>query len=233
MARYRFDAVISLADAVPAEVVRERAYGEVRVIAKWPHELAQPEVRVALEVMGELEPRDAPAYVELFFHDIYLLLNLASPGSFGGTISISGGELQVRELSFDPRAFVYAAPLGTLPLGDVIRWYDRLEFGTQQLATGGVTIALVQLLHLAREPEREEESIQRLAVAAEQLSLAAPQRLLELRDEIARGRAPVIHPMHDDALDTRVEDVTAEWIDVAEAAAHLVIGALQQKVKSA
>lgn len=233
MASYRFDADITLADVVPAAVVRERAYAAIRVAAEWPDNLAGPEIRVALEVTGDLESRDAPAYVELFFHDVFLLLNLTSPGSFGGTISISGGELRVRELSFDPRVFSYAGPLGTLPLADVIRWYDGLNLGTRQLATDGVAVALVQLLHLARGPEREEESILRLAVAADALSQTMPQRLFELRDGIARGRTPVIHPMHDDALDPRVEDTTREWIEVADAAAHLVIGALQERVKNA
>jgi hypothetical protein len=232
MNRYLFDAEITIDDAAPRDVVRERSYGGVRVTAEWPEVLAGPELRVALEVSGELVPRDGPAYVELFFHDVFLILNLASPGSFGGTISIRGGELRVRELVFDPRVFACAAPLGTLPLADVVRWYDGLNLGTRQLATDGVAIALVQLLHLARGPEREEESILRLAVAADALSLKTPDRLVELRDAIAQGRAPVIHPMHDDALDATIEDATREWIDVADASAHLVIGTLQERVKS-
>lgn len=232
MMRYRFNASIEVADAVPADVVRERVYDQVRVSAEWPAQLTGPAIRVALEVSGELEPRDAPAYVELFFHDLFLLLNLASPGSFGGKISIAGGELRARELAFDPRVFGSAAPLSTLPLADVIRWYDGLNIGTKQLATDGVAIALVQLLHLARGPEREEESILRLAAAADALAQATPQRLFELRDDIARGRVPVIHPMHDDALDPRVEDATREWIEVADAAAHQVIATLQAKVRS-
>jgi hypothetical protein len=233
MNQFRFEAEIALGDTAPADVVRERVYGGVRVTAEWPAVLAGPEIRLTVDVRGELEAHDAPAYVELFFHDVFLLLNLASPGSFGGTISITGGEFRVRELHFDPRPFAYAAPLATLPLGDVIVWYDALKLGTQQLATGGVAIALVQLLHLARGPESEEDSILRLAIAADALEVRPPQRLVELRDDIAQGRAPIIHPMHDDALDPRVEDATQEWIEVADAAARLVIGALQERVKSA
>ena len=232
MSQYRFEAEIAFADTVPSDVVRERVYGDVRIWAEWPEVVAAPDVRVPLTVSGELEPRDAPAYVELFFHDVFLLLNLASPGSFGGTIAIGGGELRVRQLAFDPRVFAYAAPLGTLPLADVIRWYDGLKVGTRQLATDGVAVALVQLLHLARGAEREEESILRLALAADALSLKRPDRLAELHDDIAHGRAPVIHPMHDDALDARIEEAMRDWIDVADASAHLVIDALQERVKS-
>lgn len=236
MNRFRFDAQVVLADAVPAGVVRERVYGDVRVWAEWPATSAGPKLELSLEVSGDLEPRDAPAYVELFFHDAFLLLNLAAPGSFGGTISITGGELRVRELTFDARVFTNAAPLATLPLADVVAWYDGLGLGTQQIATGGVATVLVQLLHMARGgPENEEDSILRLAMAAEALdgTVKAPPRLFELRDAIAHGRVPVIHPMHDDALDPRVEDATREWIEVADAAARAVIGALQEQVRNA
>lgn len=232
MNRFRFEAEIVLADAVPTGVVSRREYGGVCVSAEWPRELAGPAIRVALEVTGDLAARDAPAYVELFFHDVFLLLNLAAPGSFGGTISITGGELRVRELELDPRVFASAGPFEALPLADVVRWYDGLQLGTQQLATSGVAIALVQLLHLSRGPEREEDSILRLAAATEAMGgrAAASRRLFELRDDIAYGRLPVIHPLHDDALDPRVEDATREWIEVADAAAQAVIGALRSGV---
>ena len=232
MNQFRFEAEIVLGDAAPADVVRERVYGGVRVTADWPAELAGPEVRVALDVRGDLEPRDAPAYVELFFHDVFLLLNLASPGSFGGTISITGGELRVRELAFDPRVFTYAVPTAKLPLAQVVAWYDGLKLGMQQIATSGEAKALVQLLHLARGAENEEDSIIRLAIAAEALDVTPPPRLLELRDDIVHGRVPILHPMHDDALDPRVEDATREWIDVADAAAHAVIAALQERIRA-
>jgi len=231
MNEFRFEAEIALDDVVPNDVVRERVYGDVRVTAEWPETLARPEIRVALRVRGDLDTRDAPAYAELFVHDVFLLLNLAAPGSFGGTVSFSGGALRVRELTFDARVFMCAAPLATLPLPDVIRWYDELNLGTQQLATGRVATALMQLLHLARAPESEEQSILRLAIAASAVAEHVPRRLLELRDDIAQGRAPVFHPMQDDALDPRVEDASREWIEVADAAAHLVIGSLQDRIR--
>lgn len=233
MKQFRFEAEIVRAEQVPSDIVRERVYGAVRVSSDWPSDLATPEIRMALEVRGDLDARDAPAYVELFFHDVFLLLNLASPGSFGGTISITGGDLRVRELSFSPRVFESAAPLDRLPLADVTAWYDGLGLGTEQLATTEVATALFQLLHLARRDEDEEESILRLARAAEALAVRPESlvRLFELRDAVAQGRAPVFHPLQDDALDPRVEDATREWVEVADAAAHAVIAALQGRVK--
>ena len=116
---FRFQAELALDDVVPAGFIGERVYGDIRVTAAW-----QTRVRATLEVFGDLEPRDAPAYVELFFHDVFLLLNLASPGSFGGTISIIGGELRVRELSFNTGVFASTAEALRAVQLDAIRRRD-------------------------------------------------------------------------------------------------------------
>jgi hypothetical protein len=226
---FRFEAEITPGEAVLADVVRERVYGAVRVTAEWPETLATPVIRVAVEVSGDVDRRDAPAYAELFFHDVFLLLNLAAPGSFGGTISISGGELRVRALAFSPRVFDHAS--GRVPLDRVMAWYDALHLGTRQVATGGPAVALFELLHLARAEEDEEVAVLRLARAAEALvEMEALARLFELRDDIARGRTPVFHPLHDDALDPTVLDATREWIEVADQAAGLIIDSLQTAI---
>jgi hypothetical protein len=231
----RFEAEIARADAIPVDVVRERLYGNVRVTADWPNDLATPEIRIAMIVRGDVDRRDAPAYVELFFHDVFLLLNLAAPGSFGGTISITGGELRVRELTFSARVFERASSRERLAITKVEAWYDRLSIGTQQVASSGAAKVLFRLLQLARREEDDEESILRLASAAEEL-MEKPRslrRLFELREEIARSRVPVFHPMHDDALDPRVEDAMQEWVEVADAAAAVVIGALRERIRHA
>ena len=233
MKQFRFEAEIVCAEDVPHDVVRERVYGDVRVSAEWPSQWVAPEIRMSLTVTGNLDFRDAPAYVELFFHDAFLLLNLAAPGSFGGTIAVSGDALRVRELTFSARVFEYAALRERLPLADVTAWYDGLRLGTRQLAHDGVTTALFELLHLARSTEQEEISILRLARAAESLVGARPslRRLFELRDELAHGLGPVFHPMQDDGLDASVRDATEEWIEVADAAAAAVIGELRDRVR--
>jgi len=229
----RFEAEILRPEhAVPRGVVRERVYGGVRVVAEWPADLATPEIRVGVVVEGDVDRRDAPAYVELFFHDVFLILNLAAPGSFGGIVSMAGGELRVRDVTFSARVFEYASGLESLPVEQVERWYGGLGIGTQQVATSGEAAALFQLLHLARGEEDEEAAIVRLASAAEALGKRDVARLFALREEIALGRVPVIHPMHDDGLDARVQDLTAECIDVADRAASVVIGALQQSARA-
>jgi hypothetical protein len=223
MNELRFEAEILRGDATPVDVVRERVYGGVRVSAEWPEDL---------ETLGDADRRNAPAYVELFFHDVFLLLNLSSPGSFGGTISVTGIALRVRELTLDPRVFEYArAP--RVNLNDVVRWYDGLRLATQQVASTPEAIALFRLLQLACGEEDEETAVLRLASAAEALlgRTESLQRLFALRDQIARGSAPVFHPMHDDGLDPRVEDATREWIDIVDEAASIVIAELQERVR--
>jgi hypothetical protein len=227
----RFEAEVVCADAIPAEVVRERTYGVVRVTADWGA-FQDAQARVAVVVSGDVADREVPAYVELFFHDVFLLLNLATPGSFEGVVTTTGGAFRVHELRFDARAFTQVSE--RVPLETVVAWYDRLGTGTSQIAATPEAKALFHLLQLAREEEDEERSILRLAGAAEALG-GAPEslrRLFELREEIARGRAPVFHPMHDDALDPRVEDATAEWMELADAAAAFVVGALQERARA-
>lgn len=233
MNEYRFEAEISRGERVLVNVVHGRVYGHVRVDAHWPGDLETPELRVTVLVRGDVDRRNAPAYVELFFHDVFLLLNLSTPGSFSGTISIAGGELRVRELTFSARTFEYASGLATLPLEQVVAWYDSLQIGTQQVATSAEAAALFQLLHLSRGEEDEEQSILRLANAAEALHVErASARLLDLRHLIAQRRAPVLHPMHDDALDPRIEDSLQEWTETADTAASLVITELQKRIRN-
>lgn len=231
---FRFEAEIICGDRALVEVVPERVYGDVRVTAEWPADVRTPELRVMVAVRGDVDHRDAPSYVALFFHDVFLLLNLAVPGSFGGTITITGGELATQELTLNARVFDYAKISERVPLAMVTGWYDALALGTQQRASGAEATALFQLLHLARAVEDEETSILRLAGAAEAL-LGRPDslgNLYELREQIARGRAPVHHPMHDEALDPSVEDATLEWVDAADAAAHAVISELQRRARN-
>jgi hypothetical protein len=219
---FLFEARILPGDIPPlTAVVHERRYSAVRVDAAWPEDLEAPELVVALDVRGEVDSRNAPAYAELFFHDLYLLLNLAAPGSFSGTVTTAGGPLRVHELTFRSHVFDCLQDMTRLPLAKVTAWYDGLGIGTQQLATTGVATALFQILRLARAEEDEEISILRLESAA---------RALGILPENSPPPAPVIHPMHDDSLDPRVEDLTAPWVDAADTAARVVITELRRLI---
>lgn len=226
-----------------ATALRERSYNDVRLTAAWPRFTEEPTIRFPLRVEAEgLHPRDLPAYIELFFHDAFLLFNVAVPGSFSGTIATSGGEYRVRELTLSANVFELALiaasrtglpPIRPLPLPTVIAWYDSLHLGSQQLATTGVTKALFHLLHLAHTPESDPMSLLRITHAVEALGAPMPVAPLLLRDVIANGTAPVLHPMHDDALDPRLEDSSLEWVDAADVAASILVAELQARVRRA
>lgn len=249
------ETLTSAADAAlwpsASEVLRERAYvtptGAVRVSVDWNPlaDRGEDDDLVALDVnvadgRPNPDPRDAVTFVELFFHDVFLLLNLAVPGSFGGAIVIlADGEHRASEIALSARLFEYAWATATrnggpsiepLPLADVVRWYDALQMGTQQLATTDVTKALFLLLHLARAEENESASVLLLGQALEALSKDAP-RFFEIRDAIVHGTAPVLHPMADGALDDRVDDASIELVNAADLAASIVVSAIQERVR--
>jgi hypothetical protein len=257
-----------------ATVLRERAYateaGPVRVTVDWRplvdrDDAGDDDHPIALDVKVTDE-RDAPdagdvvSFVELFFHDAFLLLNLAVPGSFDGAIvTLSDGEHRASELTLSARLFEYAWATATrngwpsiepLPLADVIGWYDALQIGTEQLATANVTKALFLLLHLSRAEENESTSVLRLGQVLEALfegpslraSIAALLgesvkldtalvHFLKLRDAIVHGTAPVLHPMADAGLDDRVDDASIELVDAADFASSLIVSALQARVR--
>jgi hypothetical protein len=239
-----------------AEVLRERAYatatGVVRISADWSplteredEALVASVVALEVQVADEREngdPRDVVSFVELFFHDVFLLLNLAVPGSFGGVIvTLADGWHQASEVALSARLFEYAWATATrngrpsiepLPLADVVRWYDGLETGTRQLATASATKALFILLHLARGEENESMAILRLGQALEALQVGneALPRFFELRDAIVHGTAPVLHPMADDALDDGIDDATIELVNAADLASSMVVSEIQALV---
>jgi hypothetical protein len=230
------------ADALGERVYRTES-GEVGVRTDWTMVNGEePSLRVPLAVIDERETpdaRDLPAFIELFFHEAFLLFNIAVPGSFSAVIAPSGGELRINELSFDARLFeqAWAASarggkerIEPLPLADVVAWYDSLGIGTEQIASNATARVLFNLLHLARVPESDPMSIVRLAECLEAFGLSSAT-LFGLRDAICRGGAPVFHPMFDDALDARLEDESFDWTEIADDAARVIVSAIQLRVR--
>lgn len=214
-----------------AEVLGERVYpteaGAVRLRVEWPPYGEEPVVRLRVGVSDEREQQDArdlPAFLEVFFHEAFLLFNIAAPGSFGGVVAVSGGEYRVHEIALDARLFetawVAAARDGgpvILPLAGVVAWYDSLGIGTRQIATDVVPRMLFHLLHLARGSEDEMMTIVRLADGH------------PLREALIRGTAPVVHPMHDETLDAKVEEI--DWTEDADVAASAAVAELQARAR--
>ncbi len=207
------------------EVLRERTYRDARVVAEWPAAHGEGAMRLALRIDAD----DPAWYAELFFHDVFLMLNLAAPGSFGGTISLVGAH----HFTLEARLFEYAwatavragAPrIEALPLSRVAAWYDAQRVDPMRPANSAVARALFHLLHLARSAEDDVLSIVRLAQAAEALGTGDPM-LFMLRDAVVRGAAPVSHPIVDD------DERSLQRIDIADRAAAAVVGALQALIR--
>lgn len=234
----RFDRVAadlsSIATEAEAMLYRQRvvrAYGDVQVeVDLAPLADAKRAVKLSPLVRGAIDRNAAASYVELFAHDLFLILNLAVPGAFSGAVN---------GMRFDARVFEYAWVtaarndwpwVDTVPLEDVLRWYP---LGTKQIATSGTETALFHLLHLARNAEDENEAVTRLAQSLEALGAEVPSHVEELRAEIARGTARLVHPMHDELFEDSLDAMALDFTDAADLAASLVVSALQASIRMA
>ena len=209
MNTHKFSAEVARQSRVPnageffrdaASVLCDRAYGDILVQADWtPLASDDDVVRIDVTVTGDIEPRDVPSYVELFFHDAFLLFNIALPGSFGGAITITGGEFGVNDLSFDAAPFACGA--ASVPLAEVVAWYQP---ETRQIASTAMETVLFHLLHIGRGGH--DEWMQRARLHECQKALGIDEVLPEIA---------VIHPMHDETLDGRLDDAAADIVDRA------------------
>src|SRR5437764_11754984 len=86
-----------------AEVLGERAYAGALVRAEWGSLQQADTVRLALRIVAD----DPLWYAELYLHDVFLMFNLAAPGSLGGTVSIGSSSF-----ALDQRVFEYAWATG-------------------------------------------------------------------------------------------------------------------------
>lgn len=223
MNEHRFSAEVARQTRVPnaveffrgaAAALRDRVYGNVLVQADWTPLASDDDiVRIDVTVIGELEPRDVPSYVELFFHDAFLLFNIALPGSFGGAITVTDGEYRVNDLSFDAAPFACGAP--SMPLAEVVAWYPA---GTNQIAETPMQTVLFHLLHIGRGGHDEWMQRARLNECLKALGI-----------EQTLGEIAVIHPMHDETLDDRVDDAAT---DIVDRAMVRVLSAIQQAARA-
>ena len=218
MNEYRFTAEVARQTRVGTvtdfSALRERAYGSILVQADWmPLVSDEDVVRMEVTVIGQLAPGEVPAYVELFFHDAFLLFNVAAPGSFGGVITVTGGEFRVNDLSFDAAPFACGAP--SIPLDEVVAWH-RAE--TNQIASTPMQTVLFHLLHIGSGGHDEWMQRARLNECLKALGID------ESVEEI-----PIIHPMHDETLDARVDDAATDIVDQAMVR---VLTAIQQAARA-
>jgi hypothetical protein len=229
MNEYRFTAEVARsirdknAELWRSGLLRERAYttreGIIRVGADWEPLVSEEEiVRVDVWVIdddGRLAARDVPSFVELFFHDVFLMINITALGSFGGAVTVSGGEFRVNDMVFDASAFAYAASPTTLALSEVVAWYGC---GTEQVAATAMQRVLFHLLHIARGEGDEWMLRARVADCLAALGIS----------DLVVADVPLFHPMRDEVLDERVDDSGTGEMDRAMAR---VLAAIQDAVR--
>lgn len=195
------------------------------VTADWGAVRRAETIRLPLRIVAD----DPAWYAELYLHDVFLMFNLASPGSFGGTVSLAGAG----DFTLDQRLFEYAWSIAargrgprieSLPLARVAAWYDGQRLDPSRAANTPIARALFHLLHLARSAEDEVLSVVRLAQAAEALGLSDAM-LFAMRDAVVRADAPVSHPALED------DERSLQRIEVADNAAAAVTAALQALIR--
>lgn len=226
------ESITTAADAAvrasAAELLRERTYGGVTVVATWLGEDA-----MQLRVDGADRETDARSFGEFYAHELYLLLNLAVPGSLGVVSP------QLDAYAFEV-AWVAARRNGwpaiePLPLDRVLAWYDSLALGTTQRAATPIARALFALLHLARLDPSEPAALLHLGHALSALEVLDDPRLapfLALREAAIGGGASIVHPMHDELLDPSLGDVDTDDVAAADLAASVAVAEVQARIRA-
>lgn len=160
------------ANAVVDSLLNAALYERVlppEVIFKQLEELTpeqrRPRVNCTVSLSGvekseEVQIRTASHVVELFLYDLFLLLNLAAPGScnlagsFKSTtddlsidVSLSGLFLELAWV----RGLEFSWPsIQTIPLSEVIHWKNSLNIGTRQIAENRTERAMFALLQVCK-----------------------------------------------------------------------------------
>lgn len=216
------------ARAAAAELLRERQYGDVTVVAEWVGEEA-----IRLRIDGADRESDARSFCDFYAHELFLLLNLAVPGSLGVvTPQLDAYAFEVAWVSARRNGWPAIEPL---PFDRVLAWYDSLSLGTTQRATTPIARALFALLHLAKLDPSEPAALLHLGHALAALDVLDDPRLAPfhaLREAAIGGTAPALHPMHDELLDPSVGDIDADAIAAADLAMSVAVAAVQARIKA-
>jgi hypothetical protein len=213
--------------ASAAELLRERRYGALRVTAEWVDDIA-----IRLRVDGAELESQARSIADFYAHELFLLLNLAVPGSLGVvTPQLDAYAFEVAWVAAMRNGWPAIEPL---PLERVLAWYEGLKLGTSQRATAPAPRALFALLHLATLDPSEPAALLHLGHALAALEVDDPRlaSFFAAREAAVGGGASIIHPMHDESLDPALGDVDADAIAAADLAASVVVAAVQERIRA-
>jgi hypothetical protein len=214
------------------ELLRERRYlppyggqAALRVSAEWKGDAA-----IRLRVDGATRESEARSIADFYAHELFLLVNLAVPGALG--VASPQLDAYVFEVAWVAAARNGWPAIAPLPLARVVAWYDGLQLGTAQLATTPVARALFALLRLARLDPSEPAALLLLGHALSALRVDEPRlaHFFALRTAAVDGSAAATHPMQDESLDGRIEDLDRETIEAADLASSVLVAAVQAEI---
>lgn len=126
---------------------------------------------------------DDSDYLIYYLYECYILMNLASPGSFSlfnSKLKRDSSEKRFidREISSSPYVFEDALlnylthqwpPISILPFEDVLSWYLSLELNLNQIAESRIERAMFSLLHVSNPEIRNPEALMWFAYSLEAL----------------------------------------------------------------
>jgi hypothetical protein len=267
-------------DWKPILRAHERSYSAMRYLeknAKMPPDERFKEVKfprrsarnsITVTSTGK-DSRRSINVAENVAHDIFLIMNIAAPGSCDfNRASLTGAPYEV-ELSLSNFYFEAALqlhlddkwpPSRVMDLKKVIIWFDAVRDGPSQVPRNRMEKVLFALLHISKievspmvviwifyafESLLETRVGENFSVIVSRLSLLLEaskeqsdllrkkmRKLYEIRSAIVHGGFDVIHTMHDETLDGRVQDSFNRLIEATEFGYAILLVSLQKIIEN-
>jgi hypothetical protein len=127
--------------------------------ARFPQRTTRNRIAISVKSKGHSEGKLAPAALESFLHDVFLILNVAAPGSCDfNRASLQGPSLEIEislsNIHFESGLLVYLdhgwPKLDILDLRMVITWFRSVRQGTSQIPKNSMERVLFALLHMSK-----------------------------------------------------------------------------------
>jgi hypothetical protein len=212
----------------------------------------------------------AESFVEAYFYDLFLILNIALPAAanFSNIFVVdpehpwSKDQLGLSTFYFETAALREDGSwprLTALDLSDVVQWFSLARNGASQIPSNPIEKAMFALLHLCRSQGGPEDVIwifyaleslletrpgENFAALVDRIALLLEpnereftclrknfRKLYDLRSSFVHGGLEILHPMHNEVLDKRVESSYISTLRISEFGAALLLACLQRYAK--
>ena len=208
-------------------------------------------------------------FVEMYLYDLFLILNLAVPGSADFeyvTLRRHGHSTDSLRLSSYYWWDIYPDNKDSWPVlnaidpGVVAAWYYSIRRGYEQVPETSVERAMFALLHICKSGGRPEDMIWLFyafeslfqtrvgenfsALVDRLLLILSPndeqekhlrkqlREMYDFRSSFVHGGLKVIHPMHVDTMDKRIDDQYLRIIELSGYGSRLLLACLQRYIQN-